>query len=802
MKKAYDSSPQHLVIKSMAQYGLDKPSCLVLKSILENHTARCGSDGAGFKIPITSGVLQGSIISPCEFNFFINKIASDASELCVNISPQPNSLTISNIAYADDLSLISYTHSSHQLHNTHVGEWAASNQMEFNPTKSATIIIQSSSSNEPTDPFILQHTSIPIVNPTKLIGIELTAEGALERKSSPHHAINAAKSWKRTKHKTPSNTLIPIFYSFVLAPAIYGSEIAAIYPKLMIRTNRFLKESLSIPMHSNNAIGYEFTGTYRPNTIIMKRRLRFAIKSIQSTVPTIRTAIDHATRNLSPWWGRVVQDATTLNIQQGLQSLISARNNEINNVSFSAQLQTLCGTLLTAIKTTIDEHESAWFHQQLHYLHHKCPPGKGSFIFRNATVPGGQSLVKLRYDINEHMQRHQPLQRLNNRCPFCTNGPLESNEHLLFECRANRLDPTKLQKLKDIREQLTALYDGNMPRSEYLSWLTGPEPSLPNGSQPSMRTINLIATASQDLEKLRAHMFITYRSRISNSSIPNPARRRLTPDDRIQICIALQGTKDPDTFQQVAQRDRTTLKEEHWKTAWLTATSNTGLNPIISANKYLTFLKTLHLIGPALCTASPHRRWQHTKIKFDITRDDPTVKHDATNRFYTLRNTAQHIPWARELIIWRWLESTPLAFAWILKPQNALYTNHCRLVGTNAHSEISKTQMTDLRADIGNALRPQRNEAPAIPTKHRGQYFQSLKKNKQSQIIQTITTKPSWQVNNTSPIFNTGTHHLQTQNIIDNTQHQMGTPLEEAFALATQWFLSLLNPNPATTTDP
>ena len=766
-------------------------------NILANHTARCGPEQAEFQIPIKSGVFQGSIVSPYEFNFFINDIALDNPEHCVNIREDPP-YEVSNVAYADDLSLLSNDHEQHQAHLNHVANWARDHQMEFNATKSMNIIIPRLT-NPPA--FTLDGTTIPRVASTKIIGINLSEKGILERKSGPHNALTAAQSWHQIKHKVPANTLIPIYYCFVTSSALYGCEVARTDPHLAVRCNRFLKQSLSIPRHSVNAIAYEFTGTYRPDTIIMKRRLRFIVKACQSTVPTIRASVEQAIQANSDWWSAAYADAARLNMTPAFRHLEEARRElrHADPIDPTPDFDNQCKEFLSQVKTRIDQHEREWFDLKLTYLNHICKPGKGSYIFRKATAPGAHTVILLRYDLNDHLRRHEGLETLDFDCTLCTGGPPESNLHVLFECRANRLDPSAKKRFMEARTLITDFYDENTPKDRFLDQLTGPLPKDRNGNKLSLRDINLITTASVTIQKTRATMYLrTYRS---NPRLNAPESTRqphmMTPQERIQICTQLQRLTDPNLFTATAHRATSTLKKKHWREAWKTAAQATGLDPQISAQLYYSFLITLHELGPLLCTASPKRRQDHEVVILQR-ESTPDSRHGAKLRYQTLKNTALKIPWAATLPLWNWISSTPLASAWALEPRpHLLPGKHHELLGLDGPSMRTKQSTQDLYYDLSAAMN---SPTPEIPTTFGGDHYHALPKNTRNAILRKMTLTSPWHIHRkherTPTWIRPNAEHLRPHaaNIRHHTCAQMSTDTANAFALAIQWFREMIAP--------
>ncbi|MEZ0208739.1 MAG: reverse transcriptase family protein [Candidatus Paceibacterota bacterium] len=812
MKKAYDSSPQDLVIKSMAKNGLSKESCLILRNIMRHHKSQCGPISANFSIQIRSGVLQGSILSPTEFNFFVNDIID--SNGGIDLSPN---LKISNIAFADDITLLACSHDSQEAQLRLIENWAETHHMEFNPKKSITMKI---SSRTPVEQRELQNESqltindtvIPLLDQTKTIGITLNQSGAMSRQSSPNQALQAAEQWAKVKFRAPARILIPAYHSFAISSALYGNEVVPFSSTTTQRAKKFLRSVLSMPYHTNNAVMYEFMGLFRPETIAIKRKIRFAAKSLLSTTQTVEEAMTYATTEPSEWWISVKTEAESLGIN--LEPLIQLREDWLRNRQNKEKQEALaarCEITRKLLNQAIMTKEREWHEQTLPYISQRNVPGQGCLLLRKATAPGAHLLIKLRWDVNEHLRRHPRLKHLDHQCSLCTRNVQESNTHIIFDCKANQLDNKDLlARFNQARMVITSLYERNGPlnKAEYLQWLTGPKPLTRDGLDLTPLSMNKIVKAYKTIHHIRTNAFIRYRQMGVNSAHSVIANPRLTHDQKVQIWIKFIKARTPNQLDEVLsdanRKFNTVHNDKKWLLAWTEAAQSVNVDPSISPQVYQSFITNLNEIGPILCIAGTERRWQHLAIT------DPGKKFEFECKIRTLRRTARRIEWADTLPIWHWIHATPLAFAWILEKRTNIHlSKHYELIGLPSISHLKLKAHDDLRNgvrdDITKALtsysardnNPEVLPEMTISFGRVAQDWKVLHKNTKTRCLKTITETTDWRgpkkafaYNFTTPSAMNQMQEEIRQNVIK--QYAPGNTNETIMAHAQAWFNSIL----------
>jgi len=225
--KAFDSlEPDILCGKLDYMFHFSSHAIQLIRSYLCQRSQYISLDGEKSKeVALRRGVPQGSVLGPLLFTLFINdlpkylnysKIHIYADDVQVYISSHPNSISTCIQNLNCDLNVIS--------------QWACSNGLTLNPSKSKCLIINRCKSNLSIVPEILVGGSaIEIVDKAKNLGIIFN--GSLS--FNDHIRQTAGRIWSmlrtlwHTQHSTPLKIKLIIAKTYLIPTLLYASELFA-----------------------------------------------------------------------------------------------------------------------------------------------------------------------------------------------------------------------------------------------------------------------------------------------------------------------------------------------------------------------------------------------------------------------------------------------------------------------------------------------------------------------------------------------------------------------------------------------
>ena len=179
ISKAFDRVWHKALLAKLPAYGFTPSFCKLISSFLSNRFISVVVDGAtSASFPVSSGVPQGSVLSPTLFLLFINDLlhatASDVHSFAddsnlhksSSFQCQPSSNARSQSRLAMSSTIISDLQS--------ISEWGTRNLVKFNTSKTQLLTI--SLSNTPSNyPIIFDDSEIPPLNSVHILGLQISS---------------------------------------------------------------------------------------------------------------------------------------------------------------------------------------------------------------------------------------------------------------------------------------------------------------------------------------------------------------------------------------------------------------------------------------------------------------------------------------------------------------------------------------------------------------------------------------------------------------------------------------------------
>lgn len=224
LSKAFDSISHKLILKKLANLGLDRNSIMWIKSYLTNRKQVTKFKNFISKEGnISSGIPQGSIMGPLLFLCFTNDLAAEFENICLMM------------AYADDTQLIIDASNLNQLKNkieqviTIAQCWYQQNTMKNNIGKTELLLINTSMKNEKIKVNI-QHEGKRIMLESKpyikVLGILIDSKlnWTKQVNSVKRNAMNATRNIHRVNNILPTKHRVTLYKS-VISPLFSYADI-------------------------------------------------------------------------------------------------------------------------------------------------------------------------------------------------------------------------------------------------------------------------------------------------------------------------------------------------------------------------------------------------------------------------------------------------------------------------------------------------------------------------------------------------------------------------------------------------
>jgi hypothetical protein len=497
--------------------------------------------------------------------------------------------------------------------------------------------------------------------------------------------------WRGLAHHVPTSKASGLLFTYVLPVALYGCQLSTV--KLDPQTGKsldavasdFARVVLSAPFHVSKMAMLEFFGWLRPLVRGDYLRVKFAFGLVHTKMPLVRRSL-HLQIGLGlPWWSETLGIAAKWGCRELLEGALRRpplpAGADKEAIKARAELEAAdTEQLWWAVRTA---ERQAWSEA----FEGRVPmelinfPSTGSYAVKKATVPQAATLFFLRYDMNEHVRRRAGLNGMDHRCSCCSQDVMESNVHVLEDCRADLLDIAERNEFEAARAALLvhregAVFEGERTMQMYLLWLTGPELKVRDESNTEARhlrvsEINAIVEAAACLRSTRYAAFLQRRhkgcvERMANVSAPPP----MTPqqDDREAVATRILQCRDSGELDDVM---RWTGYKRDENDSRYSAMRSDEWAPIFSA-RGMTFqllvkvLKEVDWQMPYLLMAFPEDQNEFAReqrLHETETATESTLRSRRRKRMITNEGHAKPLLWVGRLPF-EFMVGGPLVEAW------------------------------------------------------------------------------------------------------------------------------------------
>ncbi len=159
--------------------GADPDACCLIRALLSGHLSVIVEGQP--PVNICCGVIQGGILSPGEFNVFIDDMIPE--ELDTSHGIKLGAISIASMLFADDTNLMSYTVEGLQTLLDTANNWSSTWGIKFHPQKSNVIVLGVVPATLPV--FKLGNSVLTYADSVRLLGIEFSSSSAPKRNEFP-----------------------------------------------------------------------------------------------------------------------------------------------------------------------------------------------------------------------------------------------------------------------------------------------------------------------------------------------------------------------------------------------------------------------------------------------------------------------------------------------------------------------------------------------------------------------------------------------------------------------------------------
>jgi hypothetical protein len=297
-KKAYDKVHRPLLWKILRKMGVPDQLVNILAQWHDESTTKVNVNGQlSDPIPMRSGVLQGAVLSPLLFNFFVEPLIRFIKEQINiagikvgNIGDTTNTI-LKILMFADDGTTMCATKAEAQLCFQIFDEWANDFGMQIGLGNGKTELMAFVPTHPPAQPAVYLGTSITVNDKTvsyvatyRYLGYhirtDLTDENVIRKLQAKMRIyVNTLLRHNRVLRRVSNSTVIMLIKSIIIGGVLYLSCLlptseAQLRPLDTILRHA-LKAMLRVPSkgYPNSAV-VAATGQYSMHDIVMKEHLR------------------------------------------------------------------------------------------------------------------------------------------------------------------------------------------------------------------------------------------------------------------------------------------------------------------------------------------------------------------------------------------------------------------------------------------------------------------------------------------------------------------------------------------------
>ena len=137
LKKTFDTIDHEIILRKLANYGVDPNALRFFASYLCNRSQKCTVNGALSSVSkLTCGVPQGSILGPLFFLIYINDLPNCLDISCAKMFANDTNITVPGCTFAE---LEQATNSE----LTNLYSWLKANKLSLNIAKTEFMVVSS-----------------------------------------------------------------------------------------------------------------------------------------------------------------------------------------------------------------------------------------------------------------------------------------------------------------------------------------------------------------------------------------------------------------------------------------------------------------------------------------------------------------------------------------------------------------------------------------------------------------------------------------------------------------------------------